>query len=161
MWRVWPGLQWWWNPSLTTCTPIEYVQMVSLTSQLRWNKTAPHLHHSRTCLSTPCWLVWGRTAMKQSGLSHSMIPKHCLCRRFPFFQDPEKSSPPRWPFVLVTQWTWRLLSSLTSSKVYSRSNIPSGHPSHFLEFKGPFVDLESTTFSREWAGAFSPECQKS
>ena len=69
--------------------------------------------------------------MKQSGLSHLMTPKHCLCRLFPPIQDSVKSSPPRWPFILVAQWTWRLLRSLTSLNVNLRWNIPSGHPSHF------------------------------
>jgi hypothetical protein len=35
------------------------------------------------------------------------------------------------PFVLVAQWTWRLLRSLASLNVNSCWNIPSGHPSHF------------------------------
>jgi len=60
-------------------TPTWHVTWVfPFTSHLMWSKTAPHLQCARSCFSMRARVVWGRTAMRQSGLSHSMIPKHSV-----------------------------------------------------------------------------------
>jgi len=79
----------------------------------------------------------------QSGLLHSIIPKHSLCDFFPCSQESEKSEPPRWPCIFVDQCTWRLLYSSTLWKVKSHWKDPSGHPSQrFRDFPScsPFPD---------------------
>ena len=77
-----------------------------ITSHLMWSKTAPHLRRARSCFLMRARVVWGRTAMRQSALPHSMIPKHSLCYFFPCSQGSAESNPPRCPCVLVAQCTW-------------------------------------------------------